>query len=35
MIIILLGGGTKQCQQRDIEAARDRWANYKRRKREQ
>ncbi len=35
MIVILLGGGTKQRQQRDIEAAQRRWIDYKRRKREQ
>jgi putative addiction module killer protein len=34
-IIILLGGGTKQRQQRDITAAHERWADYKRRKKEQ
>jgi putative addiction module killer protein len=28
-MVILLAGGTKQRQQRDIEAARKRWANYK------
>lgn len=33
-IIILLGGGSKQRQQRDIEAAQMRWIDYKRRKRE-
>lgn len=31
-IVILLGGGTKQRQQRDIEAARRRWADYRQRK---
>ena len=30
--IILLGGGTKQRQQRDIEAARRSWQEYKKRK---
>ncbi len=32
-LIILLGGGTKKRQQRDIEAARDLWREYKQRKR--
>jgi putative addiction module killer protein len=32
-LIILLAGGTKKRQQRDIEAAQARWAAYKRRKR--
>jgi putative addiction module killer protein len=32
-LIILLAGGTKSRQQRDIEAARRRWEDYKRRKR--
>ena len=31
-IVILLAGGTKQRQQRDIEAAKKRWADYKKRK---
>jgi putative addiction module killer protein len=31
-IVILLAGGTKKRQGRDIEAAQDRWKNYKRRK---
>jgi putative addiction module killer protein len=31
-LVILLGGGTKQRQQRDIEAAQIRWTDYKRRK---
>jgi len=33
VLIILLAGGTKKRQQRDIEAAQARWADYKRRKR--
>jgi len=33
-LIILLGGGTKRRQQQDIETALDRWADYKRRKKE-
>jgi putative addiction module killer protein len=32
-LVILLGGGTKKHQQRDIEDARIRWANFKHRKR--
>jgi putative addiction module killer protein len=31
-LVILLGGGTKQRQQRDIEAAQARWNEYRRRK---
>ena len=31
-LVVLLGGGTKVCQQRDIENARDLWREYKRRK---
>lgn len=31
-IVILLGGGTKKRQQRDIEAAHDSWLDYKARK---
>jgi putative addiction module killer protein len=31
-IVVLLGGGTKKRQQRDIEAAQGRWQDYKRRK---
>jgi putative addiction module killer protein len=34
-LIVLLAGGTKRRQQADIEAARARWADYKRRKKEQ
>jgi putative addiction module killer protein len=33
-LVILLGGGTKQRQQADIEAAHWLWAEYKKRKRE-
>lgn len=32
VLVILLGGGTKQGQQRDIDAAQARWSDYKRRK---
>jgi putative addiction module killer protein len=32
MLVILLTGGTKQHQQRDIEAAKAQWADYKRRR---
>ena len=31
-LIILLAGGTKKRQQRDIEQAHERWADYKRRR---
>ena len=31
-LVILLGGGTKRHQQRDIDDAKARWADYKRRK---
>lgn len=31
-IIVLVGGGTKKRQQRDIETAQARWADYRRRK---
>jgi len=34
-IVILLGGGTKQRQQRDISTAQERLIDYKRRKKEQ
>ena len=33
VLIVLLGGGSKKGQQRDIKHAQDRWAEYKRRKR--
>ncbi len=33
VLVILLAGGTKKRQQRDIETAQLRWADYKRRKR--
>jgi len=32
-LVILLGGGTKKRQQRDIEIAKSRWTDYKQRKR--
>lgn len=32
-LILLLGGGTKHRQQRDIDQARKRWVDYKRRRR--
>jgi putative addiction module killer protein len=32
VLVILLTGGTKQRQQRDIAEAKDQWADYKRRK---
>jgi putative addiction module killer protein len=32
-LVILLGGGTKKRQQRDIEMAKSRWTDYKQRKR--
>lgn len=31
-LVILLAGGTKRRQQKDIEAAQERWAEYKKRK---
>jgi putative addiction module killer protein len=31
-IVVLLGGGTKRRQQRDIEMAQSRWADYRRRR---
>jgi len=31
-VVILLGGGTKKRQDRDIGMARERWADYKKRK---
>jgi putative addiction module killer protein len=34
-LIILLGGGTKKRQQRDIETAQDFWRDYKQRKRQE
>lgn len=33
VLVILLAGGTKKRQQRNIEAAQARWTDYKRRKR--
>ncbi len=33
-LVILLAGGTKRRQQKDIEAAQLRWADYKKRKKE-
>jgi putative addiction module killer protein len=35
VLVILLGGGTKHRQQRDIDDARRRWADYRRRKRQE
>ena len=34
-LLILLGGGTKKRQQHDIETARARWREYRRRKRQE
>jgi putative addiction module killer protein len=34
-LIILVGGGTKKRQQKDIETAQARWADYKQRKRQE
>ncbi len=34
-LVILLGGGTKKRQQKDIEAAQGLWREYKRRKRQE
>ena len=34
-LIVLLGGGTKARQQRDIEDARDLWQEYRRRKQQE
>jgi putative addiction module killer protein len=33
-LVILLAGGTKRRQQRDVEQAQQRWAEYKQRKKE-
>jgi len=33
-LVILLGGGTKRHQQRDIKTAQERWGDYRRRKKE-
>jgi putative addiction module killer protein len=33
-LVVLLAGGTKKQQQRDIEGAQSRWADYKRRKKQ-
>ncbi len=33
-VVILVGGGTKRQQQKDIDVARTRWSDYKRRKKE-
>jgi len=35
VVVILLGGGTKVRQQNDIAIAKERWADYKRRKKGQ
>ena len=34
-LVILLGGGTKKQQQKDIESAKELWKEYKRRKRQE
>jgi putative addiction module killer protein len=34
-LVILLAGGTKSRQQRDIRAAQERWADYRRRRKEE
>ena len=34
-LIVLLGGGTKERQRRDIEAARELWREYRRRKQQE
>ena len=34
-LVILLAGGTKKRQQRDIRAAQERWADYRRRRRKE
>ena len=34
-LVILLAGGTKRRQQRDIAAAQERWADYKRRRKQE
>jgi len=34
-LVILLGGGTKKRQQKDIDQAKELWQEYKKRKREQ
>jgi putative addiction module killer protein len=34
-LVILLAGGTKRRQQRDIAVAQERWADYRRRRKEQ
>jgi putative addiction module killer protein len=35
MLVILLAGGTRRRQQRDIRAAQERWADYKHRRKEE
>jgi putative addiction module killer protein len=35
LVVILLGGGTKKRQQRDIAEAQECWADYKRRKKQE